>query len=66
MEQKKSRRCLMTEKMIQEIVDDWEDWKHDIYENNKSTWTQRDDKKIDIISAVLKEQLEYKKAEYDR
>jgi hypothetical protein len=62
MEQKKSRRCLMTEKMIQEIVDDWEDWKHDVYENNKSTWTQRDDKKIDIISEMLKEQLEFQKA----
>tara|TARA_R110000851_G_scaffold228039_1_gene380790 strand:- start:319 stop:489 length:171 start_codon:yes stop_codon:yes gene_type:complete len=52
----------MTEKMIQEIVDDWEDWKHDIYENNKSTWTQRDDKKINIISEMLKEQLEFQKA----
>ena len=52
----------MTEKMIQEIVDDWEDWKHDVYESNKSTWTQRDDKKINIISEMLKEQLEFQKA----
>ena len=25
----------MTEEMIQEILDDWNSWKHDIYESNK-------------------------------
>jgi len=52
----------MTETMMQEIINDWEEWREDIYDSNKSTWTQRDDKKIDIIGEILKEQLEFQKA----
>ena len=52
----------MTEEMIQEILDDWNSWKHDIYESNKSSWNQRDDSKIDMITAILEEQLQLQKA----
>ena len=48
--------------MIQEILDDWNSWKHDIYESNKSSWNQRDDSKIDMITAILEEQLQLQKA----
>jgi hypothetical protein len=52
----------MTSEMLQEILDDWESWKYDIYESNKSTWTQRDDSKVDVITDILKEQLAWQKA----
>ena len=52
----------MTSEMLQEILDDWESWKYDIYESNKSTWTQRDDSKVDVITDILNEQLASQKA----
>ena len=52
----------MTETMMQEIVDDWKDWKYDIIELNNSTWTQRDEHKLNAITAILEEQLEWQKA----
>ena len=52
----------MTSEMLQEILDDWKSWKYDIYESNKSTWTQRDDSKVDAITAILEEQLAWQKA----
>ena len=52
----------MTEDMIKEILEDWNSWKYDIYESNKSSWNQRDDSKIDMITAILEEQLAWQKA----
>ena len=56
----------MTSEMLQEILDDWNSWKHDIYESNKSTWNQRDDSKINKITAILEEQLAWQKAKERR
>jgi len=47
----------MTKEMMKEIVEDWNSWKYDIIELNNSTWTQRDDKKLYIIGAMLQEKL---------
>jgi hypothetical protein len=52
----------MTEEMMKEILDDWNSWKHDIYESNKSTWNQRDDSKINKITAILENELKIQKA----
>tara|TARA_R110002012_G_scaffold7427_4_gene34822 strand:- start:400 stop:570 length:171 start_codon:yes stop_codon:yes gene_type:complete len=52
----------MTEEMIKEILEDWKSWKYDIIELNNSTWTQRDEHKLNTITAILEEQLAWKKA----
>ena len=52
----------MTETMMKEIVEDWQSWKYDIIELNNSTWTQRDEHKLNAITAILEEQLELQKA----
>ena len=51
----------MTETMMKEIVEDWQSWKYDIIELNNSTWTQRDESKLNAITAILEEQLELQK-----
>ena len=52
----------MTEQMMQEILKDWNSWKYDIIELNNSTWTQRDESKLNAITAILEEQLAWQKA----
>ena len=43
--------------MMQEILDDWQSWKYDIIELNNSKWTQRDERKLELIGSILSEQL---------
>ena len=62
MEQRRQRRCLMTEEMMKEILEDWNSWKYDIIELNNSTWNTRDQSKLETITAILEEQLELQKA----
>ena len=52
----------MTEEMMQEILDDWNSWKYDIIELNNSAWNTRDQSKLDMITAILEEQLAWQKA----
>ena len=52
----------MTEEMMQEILDDWNSWKYDIQDMNKSEWDTRDQSKLDMITAILEEQLQLQKA----
>ena len=47
--------------MMKEIVEDWQSWKYDIIELNNSTWTQRDEHKLNAITAILEEQLKLQK-----
>jgi hypothetical protein len=49
----------MTEQMMQEILNDWQSWKYDIIELNNSTWTQRDERKLELIGSILAEQLTF-------
>jgi len=51
----------MDKKMMQEILDDWNSWKYDIQDMNKSEWNTRDQSKLDKITAILEEQLELEK-----
>ena len=52
----------MTEKMMQEILEDWNSWKYDIQDMNKSEWNTRDQSKLDMITVILEEQLKLQKA----
>tara|TARA_R110002074_G_scaffold273615_1_gene445181 strand:- start:173 stop:349 length:177 start_codon:yes stop_codon:yes gene_type:complete len=51
----------MDKKMMQEILDDWNSWKYDIQDMNKSEWNTRDQSKLDKITSILEEQLELQK-----
>ena len=51
----------MDKKMKQEILDSWISWKHDIKDMNISEWNQRDQSKLDKITAILEEQLAWQK-----
>ena len=52
----------MTEEMMQEILDDWNSWKYDIQDMNKSEWGNRDQSKLDMITVILEEKLKLQKA----
>ena len=52
----------MTEEMMQEILEDWNSWKYDIQDMNKSEWDTRDQSNLDMITAILEEQLQLQKA----
>ncbi len=60
--QKKQRRCLMTEEMMKEILEDWMSWKYDIQDMNRSEWNTRDQSKLDMITVILEDQLKLQKA----
>lgn len=51
----------MDKKMMEEILDDWNSWKYDIQDMNKSEWNTRDQSKLDKITSILEEQLELQK-----
>jgi len=56
------RKIKMTEEMMEEILDNWIVWSKEIQQNNKSTWSQRDDAIVRAITKILEEKLyEYKK-----
>ena len=52
----------MTEEMMKEILEDWKSWKYDIIELNNSTWTQRDEHKLNTITAILEETISMEKS----
>ncbi len=54
---KSGRRKAMTEKMMQEILDDWTHWRFDIWESNRSTWNTRDNSKLEMIGVILQEKM---------
>jgi len=43
-------------KDIKRILEKFDSWKYDIYENNKSNWTKQDDKDVDEIEKLLEQQ----------
>ncbi len=51
----------MDKKMMEEILEDWNSWKYDIQDMNKSEWNTRDQSKLDKITSILEEQLELEK-----
>ena len=51
----------MDEKMKQEILDNWNSWKYDIVDMNRSEWTQRDQSILDTIEIILRKELDDRK-----
>ena len=51
----------MTEEMMQEILEDWNSWKYDIQDINKSEWNTRDQSKLDMIGVLLEDKLKQMK-----
>jgi hypothetical protein len=49
-----SRRDNM--KNAKRILEKFDSWKYDIYENNKSDWTKQDDKDVNKIEKLLEQQ----------
>lgn len=51
----------MTKEMMEEILDNWIIWSKEIQQNNKSTWSQRDNSIVNAITKILEKKLyEYK------
>ena len=46
----------MQTKNAKRILEKFDSWKYDIYENNKSDWTKQDDKDVDEIEKLLEQQ----------
>ena len=51
----------MNDKMKKEILDSWNSWKWDIWESNRSTWTQRDQSIAEKIGQILLKELDVRK-----
>ena len=47
----------MNEQMKKDILDSWNSWKWDIWESNRSTWTQRDQSIAEKIDEILVKEL---------
>lgn len=55
------RKIKMTKEMMEEILDNWIIWSKEIQQNNKSTWSQRDNSIVNAITKILEKKLyEYK------
>ena len=47
----------MDQKMMQEILDDWNSWKYDILDMNRSDWTKDDQLILETIDKILRNEL---------
>jgi len=46
----------MDDEMKKEILDNWNSWKYDIQDMNRSEWTQRDQSILDTIDLLLRKE----------
>ena len=46
----------MDEKMKEEVLDNWNSWRYDIKDMNRSDWTVRDQSIMDTIDMVLRKE----------
>ena len=46
----------MNDKMKEEVLDNWNSWKYDIKDMNRSEWTQRDQSIMDVIDIALRKE----------
>jgi len=46
----------MDDKMKKEILDNWNSWKYDIQDMNRSEWNQRDQSILDTIDLLLRKE----------
>ena len=51
----------MDSAMMQEILDDWNSWKYDIQDMNRSEWNQRDQSIMNTIELILRKELDDRK-----
>ena len=47
----------MNDKMKEEVLDNWNSWKYDIWESNKTDWNQRDQSIAEMIDQILLKEL---------
>jgi len=47
----------MNENMKKEILAKWNEWKYDVWDSNKNTWTQRDQAIAETIDQILLKEL---------
>ena len=47
----------MTEDMKKEILEKWNEWKYDVWESHKGSWTQRDQSIAETIDQILVKEL---------
>ena len=60
--QNREGKYFMNENMKKEILDKWNEWKYDLWETNKSNWTQRDQSIAETIDQILLKELDDRKA----
>ena len=46
----------MDKKMKEEVLDNWNSWRYDIKDINRSEWTVRDQSIMDVIDIVLRKE----------
>jgi len=46
----------MDKKMKEEVLDNWNSWRYDIKDMNRSDWTVRDQSIMDTIDMVLRKE----------
>ena len=46
----------MDDEMKKEILDNWNSWKYDIQDMNRSEWNQRDQSILDTIDLLLRKE----------
>ena len=51
----------MNENMKKEILAKWNEWKYDVWDSNKNTWTQRDQSIAETIDQILLKELDDRK-----
>ena len=51
----------MNDNMKKEILAKWNEWKYDLWETNKSNWTQRDQSIAETIDQILLKELDDRK-----
>lgn len=43
---------------LKKVLDSWEIWSNDAYDNNKSTWKKSDDVSVNIITMLIKNEID--------
>ena len=46
---------------LKKVLDSWEIWSNDAYDNNKSTWKKSDDVSVNIITMLIKNEIDKRK-----
>ena len=47
----------MSDKIHKEVLDKWNEWKWDVWESNRSTWSKDDQLILETIDQILRDEL---------